>query len=350
MKAKPVHQVLATAAPHDAVTTQAFNYRQLLRDWGRASEIIAENVHPSLTGDVLRLDEAEHLLEGSATILRYSIWTRGAEVVLALGKPLGLWYHNVTPAAYLARFNPDLAALSEAATRLLPRFRTRCRAIIADSRFNAEALAAAGLPGAVVVPLLLPVEHRPAGPRNVTRPLIITVGRIAPNKRLEDVIKVFFLYQKYNAPDARLAIVGSDAGFASYSAAVKELAQRIGVRDVMWVGQTSDAKRDALYEEASAYLCMSQHEGFCAPLVEAMAHGLPVVARDAGAVPETLAGAGLAIKDTELAVYSEALHEVVSSQRLREDLMRGAAARLEQLSSNVVAEQARRALSPLLSA
>jgi L-malate glycosyltransferase len=350
MKTQPLHQVVASASPHDAVTTQAFIYRKLLREWGRSSEIIAENVHPSLSGEVLRLDDAEHLLENSATILRYSIWTRGAEVVLTLGQPLALWYHNITPATFLTRFNPDLAALSEAAVQLLPRFRTRCRAIIADSRFNAEGLAAAGLPGAAVVPLLLPLERRPSDESHVERPLIITVGRIAPNKRLEDVIMVFFLYQKYSAPDARLAIVGSDAGFELYSAALKELAQRLGVRNVMWAGQTPDAKRDELYRQASAYLCMSQHEGFCAPLVEAMAHGVPIVARDAGAVPETLAGAGIAIKEAELAVYSEAIHEVVSSQRLREDLMRGAAARLEQLSSSVVAEQARRALAPLLSA
>jgi glycosyltransferase involved in cell wall biosynthesis len=350
MRVKPLHQVLASAAPHDAVTTQAFTYRKLLREWGRSSEIIAENVHPRLSGEVLRLDEAERLLEESATILRYSIWTRGAEVVLSLGQPLGLWYHNVTPAPFLVRFNPDLVALSEAAARLLPRFRTRCRAIIADSRFNAEALAAAGLPGAVVVPLLLSVEHRPGIERDVRRPLVITVGRIAPNKRLEDVIKVFFLYRKYNAPDARLAIVGSDAGFESYSAAVKDLARLVGVRNVTWTGEASDAERDALYQRASAYLCMSEHEGFCAPLVEAMAHGVPIVARHEAAVPETLAGAGLAIEGADLPVYAEALHEVVSSPRLREDLMRGAAARLAQLSSSVVAEQAHHALLPLLAA
>ena len=112
-------------------------------------------------------------------------------------------------------------------------------------------------------------------------PVVLTVGRVVPNKRLEDVIKAFTLYQRHRAPEASLVIVGSERGFEGYRHALDVLIARINARRVSFTGPISVEGRDAWYRRADVFLSLSVHEGFCAPLIEAMAHGAPVVARDA---------------------------------------------------------------------
>ncbi|TML54157.1 MAG: glycosyltransferase, partial [Actinobacteria bacterium] len=158
----------------------------------------------------------------------------------------------------------------------------------------------AGLGEATIVPLLLDLPPEiPANGRGAD-PIVISVGRVVPSKRLEDVIKAFALYQRHRAPAASLAIVGSDSGFENYRLALARLVARIGANRVFFTGRISAEARDAWYRRAHVYLSMSVHEGFCAPLVEALAHGVPVVARGAGAVPETLQGAGLVLDGDDL--------------------------------------------------
>ena len=115
-----------------------------------------------------------------------------------------------------------------------------------------------------------------------------------------------------------------------------------------FTGRISSEKRDSWYDRASVYLCMSEHEGFCAPLVEALVHGTPVVARNAGAVAETLAGAGIVVDDRDLAVFSEAVHEAASSRATREGLRAAATRRLESLAPSAIEARVKDALAPLL--
>jgi glycosyltransferase involved in cell wall biosynthesis len=180
------------------------------------------------------------------------------------------------------------------------------------------------------------------------QPTVVSVGRVVPNKRLEDVIKAFALYQRHHAPPARLVLVGSSAGFENYRRALERVVEDTGAERVVFTGPISSAARDAWYQQADVYLSMSVHEGFCAPLVEAIAHGAPVVARRAGAVPETLGGAGLVLNGDDLPLVAEALHEVVTSPRTRAALAAAAAQRLEELSPQAVAPRIRAALGPIL--
>jgi glycosyltransferase involved in cell wall biosynthesis len=176
----------------------------------------------------------------------------------------------------------------------------------------------------------------------------VTVGRIVPNKRLEDVIKSFTLYQRHRAPAASLVIVGADVGFETYRHALDVLVARIGARNVTLTGPISSQARDAWYDRADAYISMSVHEGFCAPLIEALAHGVPVVARGAGAVPETLGGAGLVLDGADFPLVAEALHELASSPSTRSALYDAADRRLAELGPDVLVPRLRSALGRLL--
>jgi glycosyltransferase involved in cell wall biosynthesis len=344
-----LHQLLPVAAPRDAITGQALAWRNLLRTWGYESEIVAQHVDPELMGTVHTLNRAgKRLVNKGALLLRYALWSATAEVGLRASGPTALCYHNITPGELLRDFNPGLADLCDRGRAALTEFRGRADTLIADSGFNAAELREAGLGNAAVVPLLLELPAEVPRREPNREPIVVTVGRIVPNKRLDDVVKAFALYQHRHAPEASLVIVGSDVGFEGYRNAVEVLAARIGVRQVFFTGPISSGARDAWYRRADVYLSMSVHEGFCAPLIEALAHGVPVVARGAGAVPETLGGAGVVLDRGDLPVVAEALHELASSQPTRNALYDIAERRLAELRPEALAPRIRSAVAPLL--
>ena len=344
-----VHQLLPAAAPYDAITGQAFAWRELLRRWGCTSEIVAEHVHPDLLGSVHRLDRSTRgLLDDGSLILRYALWSETVDTALRANGPVALCYHNITPGKLLREFNPTVADLCDRGRAALPVFKGRTSAVIADSSFNAGELRDAGIGEATVVPLLLDLPDEVPRRAPSRQPVVLTVGRVVSNKRLEDVIKAFTLYQRHRASAASLVIVGSDVGFERYRHALNGLVARIDARNVSFTGSISSQARDAWYARADAYISMSVHEGFGAPLIEALAHGVPVVARGAGAVPETLAGAGLVLDGDDLPLFAEALHEVASSRSTRSALYDAADQRLTELRPDVLVPRVRSALAPLL--
>jgi glycosyltransferase involved in cell wall biosynthesis len=344
-----VNQLIPAATPADAVTGQAFAWQELLAEWGHTGEIVAEHVHVDLADHVHRLDRTgKRLLSEGAVILRYAIGSKTAKIAMRSPEQVALVYHNITPGDLLRDFNPGVAELCDRGREALTSF-ARPAALIADSRFNATDLREAGLGEASVVPLLLdlPSEPVPLDGRGED-PVVLYVGRVVPNKRLEDTVKAFALYQRHRAPNATLVMVGSPTGFENYRLALEKLVERVGAQRVFITGRISLAARDAWYRQAHVYLSMSVHEGFCAPLVESLAHGVPVVARAAGAVPETLGGAGVVIEGDDLPLYAEALHEVVSSAETRRALSAAGEQRLAELRPAVVAPQIKAALAPLL--
>jgi glycosyltransferase involved in cell wall biosynthesis len=342
-----IDQLVASAVPGDAVTDQAFAWQAALRSWGVGSEIVAEHVHPGLAGHVAELGAGRnHLGRADALVLHYSVWSRAAQAALAAPPPLVLAYHNITPGDLLRPYNASLAALCDRARARLPDLVARCIAAIADSHFNAAELEELGLE-TVVVPLLLNLPPKPlAYAIPGSTPLVLFVGRIAPNKRLEDAIASFDLFRR-RVPQASFVLVGSDVGFERYRARLERLARRLDGR-VRFTGRVTREERDECYRRASVYLSTSVHEGFCAPAMEALAHGVPVVARAAGAVPETLGDAGLLVESDDPGAFASALDEAVSSEQTRAALAEAAARRIAELQPERVARRLRAALEPVL--
>lgn len=341
-------QVVAAASPGDAVTGQAFAWRDALEAEGIASDIYAEHIHPELA-DQVRPFTAMPAGDGPL-LLRYSIWSAAAASARRHRGPLGVIYHNVTPGHMIGPSNPTVAQLCARGRRELPSFAARAVTAIADSAYNAHELKAAGFRDPVVIPLLLNLPEPPPARTEVPRE-ILYVGRIAPSKRVDDLLRVLAYVRARGMHDARLTVVGSDSDFPAYRDSLDRLARRIGVdQAIAFTGRLSDAERDQRYAGAGTYLSMSEHEGFCAPLLEAMSRGLPVVARAAAAVPGTTGNAALLVQGRDIALAGEAVIATLTDYAVRTGLAVNARMRLAALRQDVLRPQILDAVSPLIAA
>jgi glycosyltransferase involved in cell wall biosynthesis len=224
------------------------------------------------------------------------------------------------------------------------------RSVVADSAYNAGELEVAGWPDATVIPLLLDLPSPPPT-SEPSDPSILFVGRIVPSKRIDDLIRVLGYVREHHIPGATLDIIGALPERGTYAEDLRSLIDQLGLRGAARLrGRVSDADRDAAYARAGVYLSMSAHEGFCAPLLEAMAHGLPVVARAAGAVRETTGRAALLVHGPDIALAGEAVAAALTDMGVRSGLRANAVRRLADVRPEVVEPAILGAVTPLLTA
>ena len=229
---------------------------------------------------------------------------------------------------------------------------------IADSDFNRQDMRRLGFRCPIdVCPIVIPLEDYGREPDEevlkqyrgdgVTN--LLFVGRIAPNKKQENVIRAFRHYRKYYNPKSRLFLVGSSTGMESYLGRLKKYVKALGIEDgVVFPGQISFRAILAYYRLADVFVCMSEHEGFCVPVVEAMYFGKPIVALRAAAVPGTLGKAGLLLEDSDPAVAAAAIDRVVRDEKLRDALKTEREKQLKKFSYEVVSERMKKCLGKII--
>jgi glycosyltransferase involved in cell wall biosynthesis len=210
-------------------------------------------------------------------------------------------YHGITPPEFVRAYDAGMAvALSRARSELEP-LAAAATLGIAHSRYMERELQAIGFRNTATLPLLVdPARFAISPDAAVAARLragkrghdLLFVSRMAPNKRIEDLLKVFAIYRRVWDRDARLFVIGRP-DTAAYAEALQRFAGRLGVEEVHLAGRVSDAELAAYYAGADAFVSMSEHEGFGLPWVEAMAFGVPVIAYAAGALPETIGDAGI---------------------------------------------------------
>lgn len=341
-----IHQVLVAAAFGDAITNEALGLRESIRASfpGASSEVFAHHRQDGI-GEVRPLAELRQLLAGapdSVLIFHSSIGEPAIGDFLA-GRPerFVIRYHNITPAEWFEPYDEGFARLLALGREQLLSLRDRCVLAIADSEFNQQELIAAGFENTVVVPIhadlgaLLGASPRPPRtlslPRNGSEPVVLFVGRVAPNKGHVKLLQSFHVLKTYRRYGAHLWMAGG-AGLPAYSWHLEQYRRELGLTDTYFTGTVSVEELAYMYRRASVLLCLSEHEGFCVPLVEAMAFDLPIVALARTAVPETLAGAGLVLDEYRPEVVAEAVSEVIGDERLRQVLVERGRKRLKQLA------------------
>ena len=341
-----VSQFVADLADGDAISMDCLEIDRILRDWGHRSSIYADRVHPQAAGKGQPL-RRHRLEDGEVVILHYSIWSQCAEYVLSIRPPrLVMAYHNITPPDYFRGLNPDAEQATSKGRKDLARFAPVAALGLGVSQFNRRELEAAGFLRTGVLPLAINFE-RLKGPssQRLLRELdsgfvnLLSVGRIVPNKSLEDVVKLFYHYHRSINPRSRLYLVGpSDMGMA-YRHWLEALVEHLGIEDsVYFPGRVPHAELLAYYRVARAYICLSEHEGFCAPLVESMYLGVPVLAYHSTAVPETLGDAGILFRRKDHRAMAEMLHLLIEDTVLREKLVARGRQRAQAFSREQIAK------------
>jgi len=342
---RTLHQLVPNLAFGDAISQQALTLRRLLREAGLHSEIFAEHVDAELRGEARRYRELRDAAGADAAVLyHFSIGSELTDVYRLLSGPRALVYHNITPPEYFDGVNAQVAALCARGRAELAALRAHGALAVADSEFNRRELEALGFEKTAVFPIVLdPERYRAAPLARLERPYrdghvnFLHVGRLVPNKRIEDVLKVFYFYRRRINPDSRLFLVGIDTDMEIYAVALRQMIHDLGLSGVAFPGRVTQRELVTYYRLAHVYLCMSEHEGFCAPLIEAMHFGVPVIAYAAGAVPETLGDAGALVVRKDFAEIAELAALICDDSALREEMIAAGRARVERFVPQAMA-------------
>lgn len=308
-----VHQVLAGAAPRDAITNHALEAQRVITGLGLQSEIFAEGQHidPSLRSRIHGHDEwPRWASDGDTLIVHYSIDSPAFHELLVRAGTVGLQYHNITPPELLWRYSPSLARQCAEGRRRLAELVAHIDVAAADSVFNAAELQDLGFEDPHVIGILRDQERTIVSGEPVDdRIRMLFVGRGVANKAQDDlVLTLASLKQAGIAATLRLA--GGWGPGTAFEARCRWLARRLDVeQDVAFLGSVSDHQLAQEYAVATVFTCASRHEGYFVPGIEAMEATLPIVAAAAGAVPETIGGAGLVIENASPSALAEAVLE-----------------------------------------
>ena len=260
--------------------------QRVLRRAGFESDIFVQTADPRLEDLTQDYRELLHASDPSNILIHhFSIGSRASRVAYAVPDRQILVYHNITPPEFFVNVHEQLAEQCFKGRRELGIYPARVDLALGDSEFNRQELESLGFNPTGVLPVVpdfshldLPANDLIAAEFDDEWTNILFVGRIIPNKRIEDVIRYFHAYQRHFNPRSRLLLVGSYGGFDKYLAMLQQLVARLGVSNVHFTGHVSDAELTAYYEVADLFLCASAHEGFCVPIVESFYKQIPVVA------------------------------------------------------------------------
>lgn len=345
--AMTVEQFLPAFHYGDAVSNSALALHRFLLERGHTSRLI------TLTCDESVKDQAELFRDrkpdpNSLKILHFAIPSPLTDFFLEQNGKKILIYHNITPAHFFAGYSDFLTRFVTAGREHLGRLSDCFDLSLGVSQYNAGELRDLGFRDVRVFPLLVNLDDYAQEPSRAYMELlknerknILFTGRITPNKRIEDLIRVVFFYKKYISPAVRLIVVGNTRSLPKYFHAVSDLAARfyLTAEDVFFTGHLPMDEFLAVYSAADVFLSMSEHEGFCLPLLESCVFQVPLLAYDAAAVAETMDGAGILFRDKEAARTAGLVEQVLENPSLSQQLRSQAGARIGRYRRQADPEQ-----------
>jgi L-malate glycosyltransferase len=343
-----VNQWVPAAHRGDAIGDSARRVRDLLRQLGHASELYALSIDDDLSQDVQPFHDPE-AKRGDLTIFHYALPSPMTAAFASLSRGRILQYHNVTPAAFFAPYDPHLFRLAALGRDELAGLVGRVDLALGDSEYNRKELEALGFRPTGVFPIAVDTRRvtqqtsRPALETLLDDELVnfLFVGRIAPNKKIEDHIRLAEHYKRYVDAYYRFIFVGRFDVVPRYYAMIRALMAEYRLLNdrFIFTGPVPDEELAVYYRHAAVYTSLSEHEGFCVPLVEAMAADVPVLAYAAGAVPDTLGGAGVQFAPKDLEFAAELLGELAFNDNLRASVIAGQRRRLEDFGDARVSRE-----------
>jgi L-malate glycosyltransferase len=334
----------------DAIGDSARLMRDAFRSWGHEADVYALELDDDLAGDGRRFSEWRAGRASDVVILHYALPSPLTKAFREHGGGRVLLHHNITPAGFFVGYDEEMVRICELGRRELEGLGEHADLGLADSEFNRRELDAAGFRRTGVLPIYLDFPRYRERPNRVLRRTledgrrnVLFVGRLAPNKRHDDLIRLASHWKRFISPDLRLLLVGKPPKRRAYFDALQALMYEEGftASEVVFAGHVDHDDLLACYAAAHVFVSMSEHEGFGVPLVEAMLARVPILAYAAGAVPDTLGGAGVLFSEKRLDVVAEIAYTLASDEPLREQILAGQDRRLAAFAPAAVEEALR---------
>lgn len=348
-----VHQLVPTISPRDAVGNHTLALRKILRELGFESEIFSMFRHTDLMTDTHYVDE----LPGDTDVVIYQ-FSIGSPVADRWAQHPALKvanYHNITPMSLVGKWDGLLAAEVQLGRDQMVRYAKLCDHAICDSDFNRSELDALGYKSTETIPVLFDSLNTQSDRGTLAKlerdrrgTQVLFVGRIAPNKAHHDLVAAVRTLREVHNDDAHLHFVGTD-GPPSYRSTLNAIINHAGMRDhVTFHGSVSQEQLVSHYMAADVFCCLSDHEGFCVPVIEAMNHDLPVIAFSCTAVGETVGSGGLLLAEKSPLLVASAIHRVSNDGALAQRLRQAGRQRAKNFESGITQEKFRRQISNLI--
>lgn len=341
-------QIVASLNFGDAVGNDVRAIARALNEAGYATGIFTLAIHPKIKDEgVYLINMLPELNENDLIIYHYATADELADIIKEAPCKVVLRYHNVTPPAFFHGYNEGAEKVTREGLDEIADLKDAIDYGMVVSDFNKKDLIDMGYQCPIAVaPILIPFKDYEQEPDKdvVTRysdgkTNIVFVGRIVPNKKFEDVIACFAAYKEKYDSTARLFLVGNYQETDLYYQYLQDVIKKCGVEDVIFPGHIAFNAILAYYKIADLFLCMSEHEGFCVPLVEAMFFETPIVAYASTAIPGTLGGSGVLVETKEPEAVAEKMHQVITDQACREEIIEKQKRRLEDFSYDRIKEQ-----------
>lgn len=340
-----VIQMLPILAYGDAVGNDTLTLGETLKANGYDTKIYAQHIDKRIQSSLTDLIEnyeckpddviIYHLSTGND--LNYKLSEYNCRKIIR--------YHNVTPPEFFEgydAFMSDVCASGLRATKYLGKKVDHCFSV---SEFNKQELIKMGYTCDMdIIPILIAFDDykKTPNPKVIKKYAdddyvnIVFTGRVAPNKKHEDLIAAFAYYKKYINWKSRLILVGNELGTPGYYPKLSKYIAKLGVKDVVFTGHVRFDEILAYYKIADVFLCLSEHEGFCVPLVEAMFFDVPIVTYDSCAIGETLGGSGIMLPNKSPEVVAEAMHMVISNPDFKQRIIEGQRERLKDFEHDKI--------------
>lgn len=344
MGQKVLHQFLMDVSRGDATSDHAFLIRGWLRDLGFESEIYGA-VYDEELGTEVRQFRPGSFSDQDLVIYHHTTGSATLNHLIERRVPLLLIYHNITPPEFFKKTDPAIASQLVTGREQLQEIRPFVRMALSASTYSEEELKELGFENTGVLPIVLneteydvPVDQQLQAKLEDGGPTLLFVGRVAPNKRQEDLVKLLF-YVRQILPRARLVLVGGHTG-QGYIRWLKYFIERNGLAGaVTLAGHVTQQEMVTYYKSADLFVSMSEHEGFGKPLIESMYFGLPIMAYSAAAVPSTLGNAGVLFTRKEFEPLSEMVRILYEDQTLRQRVIDTQTRRVQTFLEPQIKEQ-----------
>jgi glycosyltransferase involved in cell wall biosynthesis len=347
-----VHQILPTLSVGDAIGNEVLKIRELLVKWGYSSEIYAENIHPKIASKARNYKSYKDS-PNNVLIFHYSIGSDITNFVASLKSKIVLRYHGVTPNNFFKGYNEQLRYLCMKGNVDLEPLAGIAYLTLPNSEYSKLELESKGFKNNLVMPLMIDFNKYDIPCDNVLNQYndsfknILFVGRILPQKRQEDVIKTFYYYKKYINHESRLYLVGNNS-FEGYYQYLQALTNKLDLKDVYFTGMVDFKTLISYYKHSDLFVCMSEWESFCAPLLESMYFQLPILAYNCSVIPYTLGNAGVLINKKNYREIAELSNIIIEDGAIREPIIQKQNERLEAFSEKNVSQILKQAIESIL--